>query len=366
MTPRERVLAVLNRRQPDKVPWFGDLDYRAAAQVFRGQRPANFRSSPEYLDWHRDLGVGFYLQGVYPFAYRFRNMDIREWKEGNDRYREFITPKGRLRECWTWIPQAITEGPTEHLLKSAADLPAYNYIRENTGYEYEYPPGESRFGPLGGIGVSLAYLPKSPFMQLVALDAGIITAVEIMEDAPALFEETMIVAKESHDRAAALTLKCPAEILMIPENLSSEVVGPELFHRYMEPFQVEWAARIKAAGKFSCIHMDGTLRGLLREEFQVGLTFVESITPAPVGDLRVEEWSDFVGPTDTLFWGGIPGSYFTPLVSDAEFDAHVRNTISVMRREPRYVLGIADQIPPDGLESRLRRVTELVEEHGAY
>jgi len=134
----------------------------------------------------------------------------------------------------------------------------------------------------------------------------------------------------------------------------------------MEPFQVEWAARIKAAGKFSCIHMDGTLRGLLREEFQVGLTFVESITPAPVGDLRVEEWSDFVGPTDTLFWGGIPGSYFTPLVSDAEFDAHVRNTISVMRREPRYVLGIADQIPPDGLESRLRRVTELVEEHGAY
>jgi hypothetical protein len=35
-----------------------------------------------------------------------------------------------------------------------------------------------------------------------------------------------------------------------------------------------------------------------------------------------------------------------------------------MRREPRYVLGAADQVPPDGLESRVRRVAELVEEFG--
>ena len=27
MTIRERALSVLNRRQPDVVPWLGDLDY---------------------------------------------------------------------------------------------------------------------------------------------------------------------------------------------------------------------------------------------------------------------------------------------------------------------------------------------------
>ena len=37
-----------------------------------------------------------------------------------------------------------------------------------------------------------------------------------------------------------------------------------------------------------------------------------------------------------------------------------------MVKEPRYVLGVADQVPPDGLESRVKRVGELVNEFGNY
>jgi hypothetical protein len=112
--------------------------------------------------------------------------------------------------------------------------------------------------------------------------------------------------------------------------------------------------------------MDGTLKGLLKEEAQVGLTFLEALTPAPVGDLAVEDWADWVGQTDTLLWGGLPGVYFTDKVSDQEFDRHVRQVLGVMTSEPRYVLGVADQVPPDGLESRVRRVRELVDQHGRY
>jgi hypothetical protein len=114
------------------------------------------------------------------------------------------------------------------------------------------------------------------------------------------------------------------------------------------------------------MHLDGTLRGLIRQECTVGFDFVESMTPAPVGDLAVEDWKPFCRDTRTIFWGGIPGAYFSPTTSDAEFERHVRATLAVMRTEPRYVLGVADQVPPDGLESRLRRVAELVEECGAY
>lgn len=134
----------------------------------------------------------------------------------------------------------------------------------------------------------------------------------------------------------------------------------------MRPYQEKWTARIRAAGKFSCMHLDGTLRGLIREECTVGFDFIESMTPAPVGDLAVEDWKPFCGETPTLFWGGIPGAYFSPTTSDAEFERHVRATLAIMRTEPRYVLGVADQVPPDGLESRLHRVAELVEECGAY
>ena len=37
-----------------------------------------------------------------------------------------------------------------------------------------------------------------------------------------------------------------------------------------------------------------------------------------------------------------------------------------MVKEPRFVLGVADQVPPDGLESRVKRVAELVNEFGIY
>jgi uroporphyrinogen-III decarboxylase len=366
MTPRERVLALLNRQKPDKVPWFGDLDYWATALIGRGIKPATFKQSQDYIDWHRDLGVGFYLQGYFPFKETIENCPVKEWKEGNRRFRQIETPRGTLRECWTWIADSFTEGPTEHLIKSAEDLPAYRYIHEHTRYAPDYEFARIRRGQIGDMGVLLAYLPKSPLMQLVALDAGIMTVMDIFMQDPEGLAQTIQTVKQSHDQAAEISLQSPAEVLMIPENLSAEVVGPFLFENYMRAYQQEWSIKIREAGKFSCIHMDGTLKGLLREECTVGLSFIEAMTPAPVGDLPVEEWIAFSQNQTTIFWGGLPGIFFTPLVSDEEFDTFVKHVLSVMRTEPRYVLGVADQVPPDGLESRVKRVGQLVEEFGAY
>ncbi|MCX6570598.1 MAG: hypothetical protein NT006_04145 [Candidatus Aminicenantes bacterium] len=84
------------------------------------------------------------------------------------------------------------------------------------------------------------------------------------------------------------------------------------------------------------------------------------------GDLEVERWAEWRGGGQTVFWGGLPGVYFTDKVPETEFERHVRAVLRVMISSPRYVLGVADQVPPDGLESRVRRVAELVEEYGRY
>jgi hypothetical protein len=67
-----------------------------------------------------------------------------------------------------------------------------------------------------------------------------------------------------------------------------------------------------------------------------------------------------------IYWGGIPGSFFTPAVDDGTFDRFVRDALAVMRKDRRYVLGVADQVPPDARESRVRRVAELVDTYGGY
>jgi len=153
---------------------------------------------------------------------------------------------------------------------------------------------------------------------------------------------------------------------MIPENLSSEMVGPDFFDMYMRAYQEEWTTKIREAGKYSFIHIDGTLAGLLQQEASVGFDVLEALTPYPVGDLKFEDLSGVAGDSQSILWGGIPGVYFTQNISEEEFERHVKHVLSIMVKEPRYVLGVADQVPPDGLESRVKRVSQLVKEFGKY
>src|SRR5512137_2236310 len=122
MTDRERVLTLLAGGRPDRVPWFGDLDYWATALIGRGLKPAGFKESDAYIDWHRDLRVGFYLQGYFPFRTIIDGCRTAEWREGPARRRRIETPRGTLTETWTWLADSFSEAPTERLVKSAADL----------------------------------------------------------------------------------------------------------------------------------------------------------------------------------------------------------------------------------------------------
>ena len=214
---------------------------------------------------------------------------------------------------------SFAEAPTEHLVKSAADLRAYRYFHENTRYEPDYAFAERRRAQVGDMGLVLCYLPKSPLMQLIALDAGLTTVFEIFIDAGEEFRKTLEVVRRSHDAAAQIAVESPAEILMIPENLSSECVGKTFYEMFMRDYEETWARRIREAGKFSCIHLDGTMKGLLRETCSTSLTFIEALTPAPAGDLEIEKWAEWSGNSRTILWGGVPGVFFTGLVSDEEF-----------------------------------------------
>jgi uroporphyrinogen-III decarboxylase len=366
MTPRERILSILNGNQPDQVPWFGDLDYLSTSMICKKEQPENFKESDDYIQWHRDLGVGFYLQGFFPFKEIIENCEIRVWNEGDKRYREITTPKGILRECYQWLDISCSEGHVDYLLKSEKDLPAYNYVIENTRYEQDYVYAEKRKKQIGDAGALLVYTPRSPFMHLLAVDAGINNITMTVMVAPDAFQETIDLMKVKFNEAALITSNCPADIIMTPENLSSEMVGPQFFERYMRDIQTKWSNMIKNAGKFSCIHMDGTLKGLLRQECSVGLSFIEAVTPAPAGDVAIEDFPEYLKDNDTILWGGIPGIYFTDKVSDSDFDEFLKRVLKVMKSEPRYVLGVADQVPPDGLIRRIKRVRELVDRFGKY
>lgn len=364
MSVRRRVLAILNKERPDQVPWLGDLDYWINALNQQGRLPAKYQGTGIF-QLHRDLGVGFYLQGYYPYQPVYDGVQVEEEIGGDVRITRVKTPLGEVWQVERYLAESYCWAYQERYVKSWQDLRVIRYWYEHTYYQPDYQLAEERYELIGDNGLVLCYLPHSPLMELVTLLAGIATVTYALSDAPDEFDETIAILERKADEAAEIALHSPAECLMIPENLSSEVVGKRLFHRYMRGYEERWARKIREAGKYSFVHIDGTLKGLIREVASTGLLVLEALTPAPVGDLAVEEIQDWVGK-DTIIWGGIPGLYFSDLVSDQEFDRFVIHVLEVMRSQPRYVLGVADQVPPGARWERIRRVCQLVEQHGQY
>lgn len=364
MSNRERILTLLKHERPDRVPWFGDLDYWYHAAVMRGDLDAIYRSDG-YFQLNRDLGVGFYLQGFSPYAQNNPGITFSTRSVNGQSIRTMQTPKGDLVEITQFLPMSYSTGYVKHFVETVEDLPKFMAYLESLIFTPAYEAIERRQRIIGDNGVVLCYTPRSPFMEMVTTYVGLFNLVYLLDDAPDEMAEIFQIMESKFDRAAGLTVYSPAECIMIPENLSSEVVGETYYKQFLRPYESRWIKQIRQAGKFSFIHMDGTLRGLLKLVAETGFDVIEAATPEPSGDMTMAEIAAAI-TTDTIIWGGLPGIVFTPNQTEESFVSHVKDVLALMRQRPNFVLGVADQVPPDGLIERVKMVAPLCDEFGRY
>lgn len=388
MNKRERILAMLRGERPDVLPWCADLAYwidylndeklmpekylqadntLKSAEVNMGlAAPFN---SPGLLQMHRDLNVGFYLQGYFPYDVIYDDTVSVETvftdvPMGQLRTTTVKTPVGDMEEVWEYRFTTHSWGPKYHMVKGVEDIPRLKYLYEHTSYRANYDTAEERVPLVDGIGVVLVYMPKAPIMDLISLRAGIETVVDLLGEAPEEFEELLEVIERKHDEACEIALRAPGECVMIPDNLSSGSIGRTLYRKYDMPYAKKWTARIREAGKFSFVHLDGTLNPLLADTCEAGYDVIEGLTPRPMGDIDYEEMRPLANSDKTILWGGIPSGLFDPAVPDEEFDAYVIKLIGQMVADGRSVLAVGDQVVPGTRPERIMRVNELVEQYG--
>ena len=362
MNNRQRILSLLQRAAPDRLPWAGDLDYWYSAALRRGDLPERYQGDG-YFQLNRDLGSGFYLQGFSPFEQRTPGIEFSEQREGDRLIRTMHTPAGELTEIQQYLPTSFSWGYVKHFAETPADLPAFKSYLESLEYSPAYAECERRRAIIGDNGVVLVYTPRSPFMELVTTYTGIINLVYLLADAPEEMAAILALMEHKHDIAAELAVLSPADCVMIPENLSSEVVGTGYYKKYLRPYERRWIERLRQAGKFSFIHLDGTLKGLLKLVVETGFDVVEAVTPLPSGDISMAEAIE-IAAGGSILWGGLPGIVFTPSYSQEDFERHTIAMIELMKRQPNCVLGVADQVPPDGLLERVAAVARLCDAYG--
>lgn len=337
MTERERVLAILNHQQPDQLPWLADLAYYVDALKITGEYPAQYQDTcwdNGLQAMHRDYGPGFYLQGYHPFRTLSQGWEKQEEKRGGTTVTTIITPVGQLRQVKQYSPKSFSTGILEHFVKDIDDLKTYLWVAQHSSFQPDYDLARHRYETVGDNGVVLCYTPKSPLMDLLALYAGVENLTYLVMDEEEEFSAILEELGTLYDTPCRIALESPAECLMIPENISSECAAP-FYQRYMKAYHQKWTAAIREMGKFSFVHQDGTVRGLISQlSKESHFDVIEAVTPLPAGDVDIAEVASLVDDS-TIIWGGIPGGMFREdSCSDKEFDEHVLRCIQVMTSAP--------------------------------
>jgi len=133
-----------------------------------------------------------------------------------------------------------------------------------------------------------------------------------------------------------------------------------MFKTHIGPYYRRRTSQLHSAGKLIYVHIDGTLRGLLPLLQETGVDCAQSLTPAPMGDLTVAELRRTAGE-DIVLWGGLPGALFSRTYPAETLMGILDEILDSCSDDRRFIVGVADQVPPDGEIQRARMITDVIE-----
>jgi hypothetical protein len=364
MSLRDDLLAVFEGRRPQVTPWFADLSYLWDSLKIRNRLDAKYHGDDGYVRFHKDHGVGcfLFLDGVWKVKYT-GGVEHHCKVEGDIQTEYFISPLGELRGTWQYLPEAMCWAPLTHAVNSAADLDVVKYFCEHQKYVPDYDRISQLDALWGEQGIPIVFVNGSPLGTFIGRFAGPETTAFMRYDHTEQLHSTLEAIDACQDGLFETVVASPSRIVEFGENLSSELIGG-YFQEYCSPWYKKRTQQLHNAGKFVSTHLDGRVGNLLPMLAETGIDCVEAVTPAPVGDLNIDEI--FASAGDRLIiMGGVPGAMFSCPFTWREMEAHVSKVLAAGREFGRFILGTADAVPPDADVSFLRKISQLVHSHVA-
>jgi len=214
-----------------------------------------------------------------------------------------------------------------------------------------------------GVPVAVAFHGASPMQQI---QRDLIDATQFFfhyKDHTARLRALAERMEPLYDKILSYSVASPADVIMWGVNFDDMLTYPPYFKQEIQPWIRKAAAALGAKGKMVMCHTDGENRGLMDLIRDSGMHIAESICPAPMTSVSLAEhyrhWSGHL----TLM-GGIPSTIVLPETSDADFEAFLDELFRAVAPGTRMVAGIADQVPPNAVFSRLQRIGERIEREG--
>jgi hypothetical protein len=315
MTPRERIVTVLNGEEPDKTPV-------CVAEGLLSQHAGGwFRRLKE-----RGLGLlrkEVFCEPQWSALYTWQNPRLPDVKytkieyleKGIWKYRQiYETPVGSITGVVMANPMeyvASTDTPEEYLIKQPSDWRVVNYIiREiidNLAPKYEHLKiAEDELGDDGIVYVSTR---KTAWQRAWTEIAGPEQAVYDFHDQPEEIQEYIALHERWDSRQAEFAGSCPVKFVDIGDNTTGDMISPNYYREYCLPIYEIYNQQLAGTGKILGVHMDGRLGNLKKEIALSPIDVVESLTVPPIGDVSLTEvrklWPDkmvFINTAAHMAW----------------------------------------------------------------
>ena len=347
----EDFLELLAGETPAATVWTADLSYWIAGRRQDGTAAPAWGSEEGYLKFHRDLNVmPYFYYDRFWIAEPQYDATVNSRRETTARgwTRSIETPVGSIREESVFLPESCCDAVSKHMVETEADLDVMLYALEHRHLNpinlNDYQQRRQLWAQYDGI--PCLGLPRSPLPALVYEWAGLQNSVMLLLDC----RDKVLHALDLLERQEAPILEALCELapplVHFPDNLSSDNLtgyyDEHMRNRHQLRLQKLHAAGIKAA-----VHLDGAVRGLLPKLIDAGFDAIEALTPKPVGDITVEEMATIAQNDKVILWGGVPGAMFAAPHAWNDMSTHVDHVLETWGQRP-FVLGVADQVPPDG------------------
>lgn len=347
MTFRERLLSVFRGERPDHLPWFADLLYYRHAHMAMGDLPERYCTEEGFVQLHRDYHAGMYLgftEAVKQVG-GAEGVTVTAQQEGEVVTTRWQTPVGEMWGEHVHLPHAETTAWTRYPVSSPDELRIVRYLYEAREFAPDYETWERLDRLTGDQGCHVMTIGRGGISSLLSEWCGVTNVCYLLADAPQELDKTVAVMLESNARYIDCLLDAPGPLVEFCDNLTGEVVT-RLFERYQFDFYKEQIRRLHEHGKKTLSHVDGTLKGIVPLMAATGLDAAESVTPMPCGDVAVEDLRELAGP-DLILFGGMPGAIFAPPFGRDDVIRQVESIVEHHWEYGRFVLGAADQVPPN-------------------
>ena len=354
MTPRERILAVLNGEEPDKTPVCtgepqlnqlpGERQQRLKERGLGILRTAGFFSPV----WATQTGRPDPNLPDVKYT-RTEYLENGIWK-----YRQtYETPVGSITGVLMRNPIADISAmatPEEYFVKQPSDWRAVNYIIKGIldNLVPRYGHFERAEEELGDDGIPYTFLGYTAWQRAWNELAGPERAIIDFHEQPEEIQEYTELVKRWHTRLAELAAGCPAKFIDIGENIS-DMTSPKYYREYCLPIYEIYSKQLEGTGKVLGVHMDGRLGNLRKEVAETPINIVESFSVPPTGDVSLAEvrkiWPDkmiFMNTAAHLAWAGM-----------AEVKKFYEALAEEWGSKKGLLLELSEQLPLETLEAHM-------------